>query len=400
MNYARNRILAVVMAVLVLLSCMAGCADEQIHEAQSTMDLQQAKENLLGEWFALLEYNEQIYSSAFRVLAYMDDFCRENSWDSLLKARACANAAVMAFRQLSVPALELTEEEIDLLTEADIEINAVQRAFEDAEISCTALDNTLSLLCYTLEDDVFLTASVTDAIPAMAAFYREYLTLEYRYLSQFTNYLLLQADSEDHWHVWQEQLPCMASCADIWYEHTDAVDSATAQVLDEMAALQSWTGSFLGTSEFTLEIVQEAVETGNYEALRREINVISGVPGYFPVPVWLPDVLNLYLITDDATQEKRLVRSGEQLDAVPSACYISCGEISLEDVEAYGERLKQWEIETYGTWNDTHDTYQLLANSGSSTMLVEWTQEETLIYLTEPVGCLIPELYLYAMTAE
>ena len=71
-----------------------------------------------------------------------------------------------------------------------------------------------------------------------------------------------------------------------------------------------------------------------------------------------------------------------------------------EDVTAYGEYLQQWGIETYDKWNEAKDTWQLLANSGSSTMMIEWTEDETLLYLTEPVGCLIPELYLYAMTMK
>ena len=55
---------------------------------------------------------------------------------------------------------------------------------------------------------------------------------------------------------------------------------------------------------------------------------------------------------------------------------------------------------TYSIWNEAKDTWQLLANSGISTMMIEWTEDETLLYLTEPIGCLIPELYLYAMTME
>ena len=396
MKNGKKRVLAMIIAVLVLVSCLTGCAGEKTESSPA----QQAKEKLLNEWLKQLEVNERMYASIFRVLEYTEAFARDNSWDSLLKARASAGAALVAIRQLELPKLELTETEIELLTKEGVEINAVQREAEATEITCEAMDDTLSLLCYTLEDDVFLRASAVDAVPAMAAFYREYFTLEYRYLSQFTNYLLLQTDSEEVWTLWQEQLPCMASCGDVWYENTDAAEQATGKLLDEMAALQPRMGSFLGVSEFTLEIVQEAVETGDLEALQREINVISGVPGYFPVPGWLPDVLNLYLVTDEETQEKRLVQAGAQLDSVPSACYISCGEISAENVEAYGEHLKRWGIEIYGTWNEAQDTYQLLANSGSSTMMVEWTREETLIYLTEPVGCLIPELYLYAMTAE
>ena len=136
------------------------------------------------------------------------------------------------------------------------------------------------------------------------------------------------------------------------------------------------------------------------DVLRREINEMEDVPGYFPIPIWLPDVINLYLVTDPDTQEKRLVSAGEEVNTVPSACYISCGAIALDDVTAYGEYLSQWNVETYSTWNEAKDTWQLLANSGSSTMMIEWTEDETLLYLPEPVGCLIPELYLYAMTME
>lgn len=396
MKNRKNRVLAMLLAAVLLLSCLTGCAGEKTENAP----LQQAKEKMLAEWFSLLEANEQVYASVFQVLDHTEAFTRDNSWDSLLKARAAASAALMALRRTEVPVTTLTEEEIALLADAGIEISALQREFEATEISLGAMDDTLSLLYYALEEDVFLTASATDAIPAMAAFYREYFTLEYRYLSRFTNYLLLQAEAGELWTGWQEQLPCLASCADAWYEDTESVELATGELLDEMAALQTRMGSFLGVSEFTLEIVQEAVETGNMEALRREINLISGVPGYFPLPQWLPDTLTLYMVTEKETQEKQLVLSGDQLDSVPSACYISCGAIAREEVEAYGAYLEQWGIETYGTWNDAGDTWQLLANSGSSAMLVEWTEEETLIYLTEPVGCLIPELYLYAMTAE
>ena len=123
-------------------------------------------------------------------------------------------------------------------------------------------------------------------------------------------------------------------------------------------------------------------------------------PAISPSPQWLNDVLHLYMVTDPDSQEKRLVQAGEKLQSVPSACYISCEGITLEDVQAYEARLGQWGLETYGTWDEGGDTYQVLVNSGGSTMLVKWTGAETLLYLSEPVGCLIPELYLYAMTAQ
>jgi len=410
MKNRRNAVLVAVLAVLVLLSALAGCSGEKAGVSDNSMpqtvaqkedtQLQQAKEKLLEQWFPLLAVNEQVYAGIFRILEYAQDFARDNSWDSLLKARAACGAALVALQQIELPALELTEAETDALLAAGIEVNAAQREFEALENLCSDKDITATVLRYTLEDDVFLTASVQDAIPEMVKFYQDYFTLEYRYLCQFTNYLLLQMDAGEKWQLWQEELPYMAACADVWYDRTEDVEKATDRLLDEMEVLQTQWGSIQGTAEYTLELVQEAVETGNLDALRREINHMNDVPGYFPIPYWLPDTLQLYLVTDPDTQEKRLVKSGEELGDVPSACYISCGAVYEHDVAAYGLHLKQWGIETYSTWNETKDTWQLLAQSGNSTMMIEWTEDETLLYLAGPIGCLIPELYLNAMSVE
>lgn len=400
----KNRIIrvsALLLAAVILTASLAGCGRQNSRPPQAAQQnstpLEQAKANMLDDWFALLTANEQIYSDIFQALEYIGDYAQDRSWDSLLMARSSAGAAVMDLNQMALPALELTQEEISLLMDAGVEINAVQREYEALEAFRATMADTAVLLYETLEHDVFMKAIVEDAIPAMYAFYQEYFTLEHRYLYQFTNYLLLQTGSEDLWSLWAEQLPRLAACADGWYDSTDDLEAATGALLTEMELLQAQMGSFLGIREYTLDIVQEAIDTGDWDALAREINETEGVPGYFPIPVWLPDALRLYLVTDTETGEIRLVQAGEALDGVPSACHISCGAISLADVESYGESLAQWNIETYGTWNESKDTWQLLANSGDSSLLVQWTEGETTLYLSEPVGCLIPQLYLDVM---
>lgn len=400
---------SVFLIALIVLFCLSGFTGKNtrgsygstmLRKQTSRSELEQAKANLLNECFDLLEANEQLYAGLFRCLEYTDEYVQTASWDSLLKARASASAALAAIRQMELPEFDLTEEEMELLKNADIEANDVQREYDTLADERTSKEDTAVLFYKTLENDVFMKASVEDAIPAMVEFYQEYFTLEYRYLCLFANYILIQAEGEDIWPLWTDRLPCMADCADEWYQKTAQVEKATDQVLDEMQVLQTQMGSFLGVSEFTLEIVREAVETGDLDALKREVNIIKGVPGYFPIPDWLPDVVNLYLVTDPDTQEKVLVKAGEDLHSVPSACYIPCGVISQEDAAAYGEHLNQWGIETYDTWNESEDTWQLLAKSGSSFLMVTWNENETVLYLPEPVGCLIPELYLYAMIIE
>lgn len=367
---------------------------------QSTAsNLPEAKEKFLEQWQKVLEANEAVYSNIFHVLDNTEDFIRDNSWDSLLKARAAASATVTALLNLEIPELELTQREIAALTEAGIEMNAVQREFEDLEAHFSDKLYTANLLCYTLEDDVFMKAGVEDGIPAMVDFYREYLTLEYRYLYQFTNYLLLQAEQPEYWQSWKKNLPCLADCADRWYDSTEAVEAATGALFDEMESYQTRMNSFLGISEYTLDIVQEALETEDFTILKREIHTIKGVPGYFPVPNWLPDVQRLYLATDPTTEEMHLVEAGEKIDRIDCS-FLDCGKIERGKVEEYERQLKLWEIDTNSGWNENKDTWQLIARSGKSTMLIEWTKNETTIYLMDSVGCLIPELYLQAMIID
>lgn len=355
---------------------------------------------LLENWFRLLEANEEIYGNIFRVLDYMDAYARNRTWDDLLKARASCSAALVEIRQMELPESQLSQSVIEEYVDAGVEIDAFLREFEELENRHKNMCDTVMLLNYTLEDDVFMKASVEIAIPAMVAFYREYFTLEYRYLCQYSNYLLLQIHDEVYWQIWSIALPYMDECAGEWYTEPEAVLQASDALLDEMQALQSEMGRFLGISEYTLEIVREAAETGDTETLLREINRHDDAPGCFPTPEWLPDVVHLYLVTDPETQEKRLVRAGEELTSVPTACYISCGVIAQEQVGSYVQRLMQRAIKTYCAYNDDGDISQVLAVNGASSMMIEWTPEDTLIYLTEPIGCLIPELYLDAIAAQ
>jgi len=403
MRRTTKAIASVLLSLLLTFSCLTGCSapksSSQTDDAEYAQ-LQLSREKLLTDWFQLLEVHETIYSDIFRTLDYIQMFTWDSSWESLLKARASASAAQVTLRQMELPVLTMTSEEISLLLPEDGDSVVFQQEFEMMEALSADKDMTVSLLCDTLENDVFLRACVEDAVPTMVEFYREYFTYEYRYMCQFTNYLLLKLDCTEIWEDWKTSLPCMASCVDIWYDDIEKLQEATKLLQDTMNALRVQQGSMLGTSEFTLEIVQDAVQTGDLEVLQREIKGILNVPGYFPIPAWLPDVQYLYLLTDTDTGEKRMVNRGEELISVPSACYINCGTIPLEDAEAYAEQLAKWNIQTYCTWNNEKDSFQILVNSGSSTMMVEWTPEETLLYLTEPVGCLIPELYLQAMITK
>lgn len=355
-------------------------------------EVQTGNRVLLDDWYRLLQAAEEIYGGTFRVLEEMEAYAQDSTWENLLKARASCSAALVALRQMELPKPQMTQEMIDGYADAGVEINVLLREFDALESTHSSMCDTVMLLCYTLEDDVYLKTTVETTIPAMVEFYREYFRLEYGYLSQYSNYLLLEIRSEAEWDKWIA-LPWLSVCADPWRNDSDEIMAATERTLDRIQALQTEMGSVLGLSEYTLELVQEAVDTGELDALRRELNRHGDMPGCFPTPQWLPDVVHLYMVMDPQTQQKRLVRAGEKLTEAPAACYISCGVIEQEQVEAYVRHLQDWGIPCYGIWEDAEEAFQVVAKSGESSMMIKWTPEETLIYLTEPVGGLIPELY-------
>lgn len=396
MNQKYDRILAAILAALMLCCLLPGCAASPAPSTAPAISPETA-EAFQDALFRLLATHEQLQSGLTRTVEYMDEFVRDGAWHSLLTARAACSAALVDVIQMELPEPELSQEQISALLDADIEINVLQLEFEQLERNRTEQQNTLSLLSYALEDDVFLKAFVEDSLPKMVENYRQIASLELRYYRNFANYLLLQAGTPEIWDQWSTRLPGLAACSGEWYDTTEDTAAAADGILDELELALSEMGSVLGTADYTLEVVREAVQTGDLEPLSREIERFDGVPGYFITPAWLPDVVHLYLVTDSALQEKRLVQAGEELTDAPSACYIMCGAVALEDLEAYEALLKSWEFETYGVWEEPDTRYQLLVNSGESTMMIDWTAGETLIYLTDPVGCLIPELYLAAM---
>ena len=66
----------------------------------------------------------------------------------------------------------------------------------------------------------------------------------------------------------------------------------------------------------------------------------------------------------------------------------------------FSAMLESWGLEPYTTWDEASQSLQILVTAGESTMLVKWGEESTVLYFTEPVGCLIPQLYYAAMLSK
>ena len=128
------------------------------------------------------------------------------------------------------------------------------------------------------------------------------------------------------------------------------------------------------------------------------MHTIPDITAYCPQPNWFSDTTTYYyFITDSQTQEKRMIQTKEEFSQSPSACLITTKNVTKEDVELYENRLKDWGLESINRWNEETQTYEIFTIIGQCQILTTWTPKETTLYLTEPIACLIPELYLVAL---
>ena len=390
-NYMMKQFFSAIMAVLLTVTILTGCGRRGLNETELTLQEQ---------WIDCLEFTEETYEIMGWVFSYAEVFAGDNSWDSMMKARAACDSAILALNSMEAPEPLLSQEQYSALMADGIEADVVYQESQYLDTSRSYRVDTLRRLESYLRDDIYLAPSA-DQLSAWLETNRKNIRLQCEYMCLTTNYLLLQLGDDSLWKEMTERFPTIAAAQTAWNRDPEALQVECGEVLNSIEDLLKDENAYLGTSEYTLKIVEEAVKTGNLSRLAAITRCMDGVPAYFPLPFWMPaETMWHYLVPDTENDSPRFVQVGEPIDQVPSACYIACNTISLEDTTAYGEYLSQWGIETYGKWNESQDTWQLLAKNGNSTMMISWTADEVVLYLTEPVGCLIPDLYLRAMTME
>ena len=355
---------------------------------------EQLRQEAYDYWEECLGVNDRIFGNLTWALEQVDAYAQEGSWETLLKARAACTAALQDLQNIQVPEYPLTMWDQLLLTLS--RVDTVWLEYNDAENNLSSTRDTLSYFTTLLENEVYMKSTVA-AFPELVRNYRQIAETNIRYQASATNYILLQLDRPELWNAMPRQFPTIAQACGEWSGDEKALQATAEAVLDEMESGINGTEAFTAASEYTLQILQDAAQTGDLAPVQEELSIPRGIPDCFPTPYWLPPSAGYYLRTDGATGEKVLIRSREVPMPLPEVCYISCGAVRLEDVKTYPQQLAYFGIACHAGWDNDTQTYQILAAGANSSLLIEWTEAETILYLTEPVGCLMPELYLAAM---
>ena len=362
-------------------------------------DRKQLQENetaLREQWAYCLKASDWIYGKMLWAFQYTDAYTKENTWDNLLKARAACSGAKLSLEQVEFQGPELTQEQYLLLMKQGIEAEAVLKQFDQLETERQQNLNTLTCLEALLQEDVYL-APTAQKLSAWIENCTQILELKSQNLCLLTNYLFLQM-GDRQWGEVREQYPVIFSSCGSWSSDSEQLQADCAIIVDAFEELLNGSTMYVGISEYSLTLVQQALEGKDISPY---LQPISGVPAYFPEPGWpWDDARCSYLFLDPDTQEKRIPQPGDGLTQAPEVCYIQCQRVSLEQVQEYERLLNALDIESFGDWDEEDQSYSITAKSGESLMMVKWSQEETVLYLKKPIACLMPLLYYEAMLTQ
>lgn len=384
-----KRWIALLLAVAVCAGALCGCAGvPNEHETALTQ-----------EWERILDAYDTMFAAVNWAAEYARAFAGDNSWESLMKARAAALSARQTIQGMELPQDTLSEQMYAALLDDGIEADVVSLEREGLEQTQALYLGLLEQMVYLLRDDVFLQASF-DSIHQWTDLAEEMVAREGEYLCLTTNYLLLQLEDQSLWQNMAGEYPAVFACGTLWLEDFEEIQRGAEEALNAMEDAETMYQQLLGGAEYTLALVMEAVESGDVSALASRIHVIEGVPAWLPMPAWVGvDADWYYMFPAEGADPSEKAVTGQPL-TVPDSCLISCPGITLEQARDYAVRLEEWGLAPYSAWDEAQENWQMLVSIGESTLFLSWSAERTALYLTEPVGCLIPELYLTAMLSR
>ena len=400
----RNSYLSILLlfTIIMLTACNTNTLSTKDTTSETKISYFEEKQELLNHWIIFFDSMETMYNQVHLVFDYAKAFTNDNTWDSLQKARSACSTIKINLKKLPIPEFTMTDEQCKLLENAGIEVDVIRTEYFNFTSEINLELDTLNTLEALLNNDVFFSSNIS-VLDDWINENRNVLIDKSEYFCLLSNYLLLQLGEieTDFWEQIPQKYPHMSMGYTTWSDNSVLLMENGMLVLNRYEERFIKMNEILGTADYTLLLAKEAIETGNLEHLINEMHIVSGIPAYCPTPEWLLDnTTYYYLITDANTQEKRMIETKEEFAQTPTGCLIKTQNVTKEEVEAYGNRLKEWNLNPTVQWKEEKQKCELFVLIGQCQMLITWTPEETTIYLTVPIVCLIPELYLTALLSK
>lgn len=267
-------------------------------------DSADAVEPLLAQLDAYLSCTESLLAIRAGVISYVQAFCDQRSYASLLSARIASDQAQGQLAELSVPELSLSEAELLALLRMGVETDALEIELSKLSTSLSAaLDkmNQYELLL----NQVLLQRGTLESFAEWVALDRQRLELDARYECFLINVLLLPVANHEaaltFWQTLAQRYPVIGGYQGAWESNGDKLISDTVQLLDEYTELTSRASKILGQDSYTTDQFVQRMQDGDLDALRADAVILEDMPAMAPLPTdWLEPETSYYSISSES----------------------------------------------------------------------------------------------------
>lgn len=381
------------MLAMVLLAVLALCFVPAHAET--------AAEKMLNEWCAYLDECETQFALKAWTYQHAKRFCETRAWEDLLKARAAGAHALLAMQNRQPLTSALTDDEILELMLMDVE----------ADVLLTEIDNTATLIeqntvsidaVYdTLVTGVFLTDDC-ELLGKRVEMNLKRDSLIKGYLRVTGNYLMEQLKDEvdiaSYRDGFAERWPGIAEYEHEWLtDEKELVDQAD-EILKEYNLQEAEAKGYVGEMEYTMFMIEEAIQNGASAEFEAQLFDMPGEPAQFPMAIWMAPEFSktYYLSMDPATGDSKLIAPLSEMEAVPDVMMLTCDDVKEAEAVDYIMLLDLCGIEHFEAFGETEEEDDLtsLIRIGEYTALFTWNDGAADFYFTNPIGSLVPPLYM------
>lgn len=387
----RRGIASALLALLLLVFCSAASA-------------QSVEQAVLTDWENYLTLMEYAYAGADWAYGYAQAYIEDNSWDNLLRARAAAGTAQSRLSHTKAPQSSVSIEQYADMTARGMDVEVVGLMMDAAQDSVNIVARDMMLLHNHMNVTAYDEQGIR-YVEKLLDINRRDIALQAQSLCVDTNYILVQlgdaVDAEGWWAQLGESYPFLAAHAPAYTTDTEALERHADGINNQFDALLGDVYESSAIYSFYIESYIDALDGGDYAAIRERLVPIAGVGEPELMPYWLQEeeITASYIcgVQDDGTV--LLCEMGDDLSALPTGCLMTCEGVSREDFLSYAQSLGALRM-LYADEGADYETDEELSflvvldmETDEGNYLISWKSGKAQLYFANGVRFMLPAEY-------
>lgn len=334
------------------------------------------------------------------VYGYVEAFYEERTYDRLNMARTAVQSAMREIRTMELPEYGISREDDISMMASDIDIDALIEEIDGAYTTWESAIIRLESLFDILVMDIYYEPALDNLMRGIELF-RQSAYMDAQSLVNLMNYLLLQADSfgmsEDFWSYIKENTVVVSGQMNVYGNDEISLAEAEGELIDKIADNNMKISQNIELRDVYMLLIDEAVETWDFSILEANRTQIEGEYEVFPEAVWMMPENGeyLYIFTDPETDGVFIHTMGNEIDNAPDRIQMTFKGITGTQAVDYIRLLLSYGVETdYRiVEEDGKQSLQMLAQKGRNKLMMIWSEEKTIVYLTSPLGMTVPTIF-------